>query len=178
MTESKRAFGSNLARLDATTDEEIARHMVEDGSPEWTDEDFANAEVWHGNKFLGHGRDFKNGRRVGRPKGTGTREMVTLRLDKAVLAHFRAGGPGWQTRLNDALRALVDAAGPTSRAGPEMRGLKGKEIAVLLKAGEGVKEDLVRGAGRKRGRLATLGDVIVQYAAKPRDDRKGRRGSK
>jgi uncharacterized protein (DUF4415 family) len=29
---------------------------------------------------------------------------VKLRLDAAVLAHFRATGPGWQTRINAALR--------------------------------------------------------------------------
>ncbi len=114
MTESKRVLGSNLGRLDATTDEEIARHMVEDDAPELTDEDFANAEVWHGNKFLGHGRDFENGRRVGRPKGSGTKEMVTLRIDRDILDRFRAGGPGWQTRLNDVLRVAVTRVGATA----------------------------------------------------------------
>jgi uncharacterized protein (DUF4415 family) len=109
MSESKRALGSNLAKVDATTDEEIARQIAEDPdtAPEWTEADFDRAEVWDGNKFLGHGRDFKNGRRVGRPKGSGTKEMVTLRLDKDVLARFRAGGPGWQTRVNDVLRMAV-----------------------------------------------------------------------
>jgi uncharacterized protein (DUF4415 family) len=114
MTESKRALGSNLAKLDATTDEDIARHMVEDDSPELTDEDFANAEVWHGNKFLGHGRDFENGRRVGRPKGSGSKEMITLRIDRDILDRFRAGGPGWQTRLNDVLRMAVTRVGATA----------------------------------------------------------------
>ena len=37
----------------------------------------------------------------------GARESVTLRLDSAVLAHFQKDGPGWQDRLNDALKALV-----------------------------------------------------------------------
>src|SRR5215471_5341009 len=104
MPENKRALGSNLARLDATTDEEIARQIAEDPdtAPELTDEWFENAEVWEGNRFLGHGRDFENGKRkVGRPKGSGTRKLITLRLDRVVLDHFRATGPGWQTRLND-----------------------------------------------------------------------------
>ena len=34
----------------------------------------------------------------------GVREMVSLRLDKDVLEHFQAEGPGWQDRINDALR--------------------------------------------------------------------------
>lgn len=41
--------------------------------------------------------------RGGRPKGS-DKEKVTIRLDHDVLAHFRAEGAGWQTRLNDALR--------------------------------------------------------------------------
>ncbi|MBE7197377.1 MAG: BrnA antitoxin family protein [Parafilimonas terrae] len=39
----------------------------------------------------------------------GAREMVTLRLDSAVLAHFQKDGPGWQDRINAALKALVPA---------------------------------------------------------------------
>lgn len=43
-------------------------------------------------------------RRVGgRPHGS-DKEQVSLRLDKDILARFRADGPGWQTRINDALR--------------------------------------------------------------------------
>jgi uncharacterized protein (DUF4415 family) len=30
--------------------------------------------------------------------------QVTLRLDQDVIAKFRAGGPGWQSRINEALR--------------------------------------------------------------------------
>ena len=44
------------------------------------------------------------------PKQTaapGVREQVTLRIDQAVLDHFREGGPGWQDRINDALKKLV-----------------------------------------------------------------------
>ena len=35
------------------------------------------------------------------------REMVSLRLDSAVLTHFQKDGPGWQDRINEALKALV-----------------------------------------------------------------------
>lgn len=37
----------------------------------------------------------------------GVRESVTLRLDSAVLEHFQKDGPGWQDRINEALKALV-----------------------------------------------------------------------
>lgn len=35
--------------------------------------------------------------------------QVTLRLDADVLEWFRAQGPGYQTRINQLLRAYVDA---------------------------------------------------------------------
>ncbi|MBY0255051.1 MAG: BrnA antitoxin family protein [Methylobacterium organophilum] len=40
----------------------------------------------------------------------GSREVVSLRLDSAVLAHFQKDGLGWQDRINEALKALVPAA--------------------------------------------------------------------
>lgn len=38
----------------------------------------------------------------GRPQGG--KEQVTIRLDKDVLAKFKATGDGWQGRINEALR--------------------------------------------------------------------------
>ncbi len=35
---------------------------------------------------------------------------VSIELDIDVLAHFLEGGPGWQERLNDALRQAVKAS--------------------------------------------------------------------
>ena len=34
----------------------------------------------------------------------GVKEQVTLRIDQDVLDYFREGGPGWQDRINEALR--------------------------------------------------------------------------
>ncbi|WP_407146091.1 BrnA antitoxin family protein [Bradyrhizobium sp. ORS 86] len=34
----------------------------------------------------------------------GVREQVTLRIDQDVLEYFQEGGPGWQDRINAALR--------------------------------------------------------------------------
>ena len=42
-----------------------------------------------------------------KPAVPGVKEQVSLRLDREVLDHFQADGPGWQDRINDALRALV-----------------------------------------------------------------------
>lgn len=40
----------------------------------------------------------------GRPKAPVTKVSTTLRLDPEVIAHFKAEGPGWQSRINEALR--------------------------------------------------------------------------
>jgi uncharacterized protein (DUF4415 family) len=33
-----------------------------------------------------------------------SKELVSIKLDSDVLAHFQEDGPGWQERINDALR--------------------------------------------------------------------------
>jgi uncharacterized protein (DUF4415 family) len=35
------------------------------------------------------------------------KETVSLRLDRDILDHFQSQGPGWQDRINSALRTLV-----------------------------------------------------------------------
>lgn len=46
----------------------------------------------------------------GRPQGR-TKAVVSLSLDKEVLALLRAGGAGWQSRVNDLLRAAIGLKG-------------------------------------------------------------------
>lgn len=43
-------------------------------------------------------------RKRGRPAGSGTKEQVAIRFDRDILDTFRSAGPGWQTRMDDALR--------------------------------------------------------------------------
>ncbi len=53
-------------------------------------------------------------RKRGRPLGSkaaSSKEAVKLRLDADVLAALRASGEGWQTRINDTLRASLQLAG-------------------------------------------------------------------
>lgn len=64
-----------------------------DDAPELTDEWFDTADVKIGTKVV----------RRGRPKGT-NKQQVAIRLDEDIIAQFKAGGAGWQTRMNDALR--------------------------------------------------------------------------
>ena len=98
MAKSKRVTYSDLAKVDATTDEDIARQIVEDPdtAPELTDEWFDKADLHYGETLLRRGR--------GRPPLDTPKKLVSLRLDRDVIDAFRAGGPGWQSRINAALR--------------------------------------------------------------------------
>jgi len=68
-------------------------------NPEWTDEMFARSK---GPESLPAELlvRFKGG---GRPRGS-NKQPVSLRLDRDVIAKFKATGPGWQSRINEALR--------------------------------------------------------------------------
>jgi uncharacterized protein (DUF4415 family) len=68
-----------------------------DEAPELTDEHFERADVYRGDRLI----------RRGRPKLERPKQAVKLRLDQDVLDHFRATGPGWQTRINATLARAV-----------------------------------------------------------------------
>jgi uncharacterized protein (DUF4415 family) len=42
------------------------------------------------------------------PALPGIKETVSLRLDQDVLEFFRESGPGWQDRINAALKKIVE----------------------------------------------------------------------
>jgi uncharacterized protein (DUF4415 family) len=42
------------------------------------------------------------------PQKAPTKVLTTIRLDADVIEYFKAQGPGWQTRINDALRKAMD----------------------------------------------------------------------
>jgi uncharacterized protein (DUF4415 family) len=72
-----------------------------DDAPELTAAFFKSADLYEGTKIKARGR----------PKAVTTKEPVKLRLDADVLAALRASGEGWQTRINDTLRASLRLAG-------------------------------------------------------------------
>ena len=65
-----------------------------DDAPELTDEWFETADVYDGEKLISRGR----------PKSDSPKQAISLRVDADVLDKFKADGPGWQSRMNDALR--------------------------------------------------------------------------
>ena len=83
--------------------------FTSEDNPEWTAEDFAKArpakEVLpelFGKKMAAEMLKPKRGR----PVSVDKKESISIRLDADVLAALKASGDGWQTRINDALRAL------------------------------------------------------------------------
>lgn len=52
-------------------------------------------------------------RRVGRPKAQVTKQSVTVRLDRDVIAKLKQGGDGWQTRINIILRGQLKLSDPS-----------------------------------------------------------------
>lgn len=42
------------------------------------------------------------------PQKAPTKVPVYIRLDRDVVDHFKSGGPGWQVRVNEALRKVAD----------------------------------------------------------------------
>jgi uncharacterized protein (DUF4415 family) len=45
------------------------------------------------------------------PQKAPTKEAVSIRLSSEVLDHYRATGKGWQTRIDEALKAAIKKAG-------------------------------------------------------------------
>jgi uncharacterized protein (DUF4415 family) len=72
------------------------------------------AEAKAGQAAKVHTAEMIQARRAGRPIGTKaaqTKLPVKLRLDPDVLDALRASGDGWQTRINEMLRASLKLAG-------------------------------------------------------------------
>ena len=74
-----------------------------DTNPVWTDPDDAPelTDAWFDKATLKV--DGQPVNRGGRPRGS-NKAQVTLRLDRDALDRMKAGGPGWQSRINDAIR--------------------------------------------------------------------------
>lgn len=69
--------------------------------PEITDTWISEADLYHGEKLV----------RRGRPKLDNPRQLLSLRLPPKVIARWRSTGPGWQTRMAEAL----EKSAPKSR---------------------------------------------------------------
>ncbi|MGV6871167.1 BrnA antitoxin family protein [Pseudochelatococcus sp. B33] len=81
--------------------------VFDDDNPEWAEEDFKRARLPH--EALLHEAlppeslaAFPKTRRG--PQKALRKVPVSIRLSAEVVAHFKATGPGWQRRIDEALR--------------------------------------------------------------------------
>ena len=94
MTESKRGSATDLSKVDAY---ELGPEDYAE-IPELTEEWFAKAQLHQAGRPVPRGR----------PKSANPKQAVNLRLSPRVIAGFRAGGAGWQTRINAVLEQWLD----------------------------------------------------------------------
>ncbi len=89
------------------TEDQIQRMIFSDpDAPEATDAQLAQAKPF--DEVFPALADAMRKNVGGRPKSENPKVAVSLRLDQEIVARFKATGPGWQTRMNNALR---EAAG-------------------------------------------------------------------
>lgn len=95
---SKMKGDTNWERVDSITDEELEEMVKNDPD-----------DVYLEDEESVKGRFFRKGewaRQFEEPK---KKKQITLRLDEDVLTYFRDTGKGYQTRINNALRAFIKA---------------------------------------------------------------------
>lgn len=95
MPASKRSIASDLDKVDRheITPEEYAE------IPELDDDFFERADLYEGGRLV----------RRGRPRAEHPKVPISIRLSEEVLARFRASGPGWQSRIDAALKEWLAA---------------------------------------------------------------------
>ena len=89
-------------------DDDFEPDLTDPENPEWTEEDFARAlrpedfPEWVFEAFPKTPRPASRG-----PQKAPIKRPVSLRVDADILDSYRATGPGWQGRMNDALRRAM-----------------------------------------------------------------------
>ncbi len=135
MTVNKRAIKSDLTKVD--------KHRIKpeeyDDAPELTDAQLAGAVV-------------TAARPVGRPRLAQPKQAVKIRLDAEVISHFKAGGDGWQTRINDVLLRTArrdSESGQAFSGAPKKQSGSIRDTQVIRHSSDGRirQKDLVRDPG-------------------------------
>jgi uncharacterized protein (DUF4415 family) len=81
-------------------------------NPEWTRADFAKATRFPAGVPLKDIKPSQLASLVGKrgPQKAPTKIPVSIRLSPEVVEHFKAKGPGWQSKIDAALRKMVKKA--------------------------------------------------------------------
>lgn len=88
----------------------------EDDAPPLSEAWFAEANLYRAGVLV----------KRGRPPQAVTKVAVKLRLDRDIVAAFKVEGPGWQTRINQALREWL-----VSHSGEQVESINNLGRAVL-----------------------------------------------
>ncbi len=94
MTGNKRGIASDLSKVDA---HEISPEEYQE-IPELAENFFAMADYHEGGTLI----------RRGRPPSEHPKIATSIRLSEDVINRFRASGPGWQSRIDAALKEWLD----------------------------------------------------------------------
>src|SRR5690625_5859261 len=84
--------------------------LIDSDNPELTDADFKRARPAKETltELLGAEAAEQATRPRGRPRKTNTKLPLHIRLSPEVVAHFKATGRGWQTRIDEALKEWIE----------------------------------------------------------------------
>lgn len=80
--------------MEKVKDTTVAATKADERKPVLDEDWFAEADAYIGTKLVQRGR----------PKAERPKKPVSLRLDQEVVDWFKQSGPGWQSRMNQALR--------------------------------------------------------------------------
>jgi uncharacterized protein (DUF4415 family) len=81
--------------------------VFDDDNPEWTEEDFARA-TYFDPPIEAKDLTPEILARIRRgPQKAPTKVAVSIRLSPEVISYFKAKGPGWQSKIDEALRKIA-----------------------------------------------------------------------
>jgi uncharacterized protein (DUF4415 family) len=90
----------------------VKQPVIDDDNPEWTKADFAAATKFPAGVRLKDLKPSELARVLPKrgPQNAPTKIPVSIRLSPEVVKHFKAKGPGWQSRIDAALRKIAKKA--------------------------------------------------------------------
>lgn len=88
------------------------------------------------------------------PQRAPTKQLVSMRLDRLVVDHFKAEGPQWQTRVNDALLKIVEKSIASARRGAKVNVARLIAASQRSKAARDAKTGALGSGQRAKGKPA------------------------
>lgn len=102
--EAAKAKARNLPPLSEKEDAELtAAALADTDNPPLTEKFWQNAKPMSDERLARY-------RGMRGPQKAPVKAATSIRLDQDVLEHFRKGGPGWQSRINQVLRKAAGLA--------------------------------------------------------------------